>query len=226
MSGTHVHKLLFCSHFTQWLSLCHLLFLWQHCSFDNSPTALLKICTVSYPLPRHAHPVLLIQSTVPHSLSMHKMKYILTPVTLWCSCQVTMFLIGISNVTRLTMHVESSSGNIAPVVCNGSVGFSFMNMVDFSICSLVFTSYNGSLSYSSHPASISALLLQLTQNAKLVFHDNLGTAVTVCNTNVILAENSDFIHNQCAWVIYWYISVWYHYSQKQPDIYWEHYLPK
>ena len=39
------------------------------------------------------------------SLSMHKMKYILTPTTLWCSCQVTMFLIGISNVTRLTMHV-------------------------------------------------------------------------------------------------------------------------
>ena len=224
----YVQKLLFCSHFTQWLSLCHLLFLWQHCSFDNSPTALLRMCTVSYPLPPRAHPVLLIQSTVPHSLSMHKMKYILTPTTLWCSCQVTMFLIGISNVTRLTMHVESSSGNIATVVRNGSVGFSFMNMVDFNICSLVFTSCNRSLSYISHPVSNSALLLQLTQNAKLVFCDNLGTALTVRNTNVILTENSEFIHNQCACgssigILVCGITSS---SQKQPDIYWEHYLPK
>ena len=202
----YVHKrLLFCSHFTQWLILCHLLFFFQHCSFDNSPTALLKMCTVSYPLPPHAHPVLLIQSTLPHSLTLHKMKYIWTPTTLWCSCQVTMFSIGISNVTRLTMHVESSSGNLATVVRNGSVGFSFMNMVDFNICSLVFISYNRSLSYGSHPASISALLLQFTQNAKLVhcfFRDNLGTyyctVLTVRNTNVILTEKSDFIHNQCA----------------------------
>ena len=119
------------------------------------------------------------------SLSMHKMKYILTPTTLWCSCQVTMFLIGISNVTRLTMHVVFFRQHIATVVCNGSVGFSFMNMVGFNIYSLVFTSYNRSLSYGSHPASISALLLQLTQNAKLVhcfFRDNLGTALTVRNT--------------------------------------------
>ena len=46
------------------------------------------------------------------------------------------------NVAGLTMRGESSSGNIATVVRNGSVGFSFTNMVDFNIYSLVFTSYN------------------------------------------------------------------------------------
>ena len=86
-------------------------------------------------------------------------------------------------------------------VRNGSVGFSFTSMVDFNIYSLAFTSYNMSWSYGSHPASNSALFLQLTSSAKLVncsFHDNLGTALRVCNTNIILAGNSKFIHNQCA----------------------------
>ena len=108
--------------------------------------------------------------------------------------------ITVANVARLTMHGESSSDNIATVVRNGSVGFSFTNMVDFNIYSLAFTSYNRSWSYGSHPASSFALFLQSTQNAKLVncsFHDNLGTALTVHNTNVTLAENSKFIHNQC-----------------------------
>ena len=98
------------------------------------------------------------------------------------------------------MHGESSSGNIATVVCNGSVGFSFTNMVDFNIDSLAFTSYNRSLSDGSDPASNSALLLQSTQNAELFicsFHDNLGTSLAVNNTSVTLAE-SKFIHNQCA----------------------------
>ena len=106
----------------------------------------------------------------------------------------------VDNVARLTMHGESSSDNIATVVRNGPVGFSFTNMVDFNIYSLAFTSYNRSWSYGSHPASNSALLLQSTQNAKLVncsFHDNLGTALTVHNTNITLAGNNEFTHNQC-----------------------------
>ena len=53
----------------------------------------------------------------------------------------------VANVTRLTMRGESSSDNITTVVCNGSVGFSFTNMVDFNIYSLAFTSYNRSWSY-------------------------------------------------------------------------------
>ena len=110
--------------------------------------------------------------------------------------------ITVANVTGLTMHGESSSGSKATVVRNGSVGFSFMNMVDFSVYSLVFTSFKIPyyfISFGSRPASNFALGLQSTQNAKLVncsFHNNLGTALTVRNTSVILADN-EFIHNQC-----------------------------
>ena len=89
---------------------------------------------------------------------------------------------------------------MATVVRNGSVGLSFTNMVDFNIYSLAFTSHNRSWSYGSHPASNSALILQSTQNAKLVncsFHDNLGTALTLHNTNITLEDNSEFTHNQC-----------------------------
>ena len=82
----------------QWLSP-HLL-LSQHCSLTPSPTALLRMCTVSHPLPLHAHPVLTIQSTVPHSLSMHvNLNRTLPPTPLWCSCQVTMYWIQISQLT-------------------------------------------------------------------------------------------------------------------------------
>ena len=107
--------------------------------------------------------------------------------------------ITVANVTRLMMHGESSSCRIATVVRNGSVGFSFTNMVDFNIYFLAFTFYNRSLSYGSLSASSSALFLQSTQNAKLVncsFHDNLGTALVVNNTNVTLTENK-FTNNQC-----------------------------
>ena len=105
--------------------------------------------------------------------------------------------ITVVNVARLTMWGKY---NIATVVRNGSVGFSFTNMVDFNIYSLAFTSYNRSWSYGSHPASNSALLLRSTQNAELVncsFHDNLGTALAVHNTSATLAKNR-FVHNQCA----------------------------
>ena len=55
--------------------------------------------------------------------------------------------VTVDNVARLTMRGESSSGNIATVVRNGSVGFSFTNMVDFNIYFVAFTTYNRSLSY-------------------------------------------------------------------------------
>ena len=48
--------------------------------------------------------------------------------------------ITVGNVAGLTMRGESSSGNRATVVCNGSVGLSFTSMVDFKIHSLVLTS--------------------------------------------------------------------------------------
>ena len=105
----------------------------------------------------------------------------------------------VANVSRLTLHGKSSSGNIATVVRNGSVGFSFTNMVDFTIYSLAFTSYNRSWSYGSQTASSSALVLRSTQNTKLVdcsVHDNLGTALAVKNASVTLVDNK-FIHNQC-----------------------------
>ena len=108
--------------------------------------------------------------------------------------------ITVVNVARLTMRGEFSSNNMATIVCNGSVGFIFTNMVDFNIYSLAFTSYNRSWSYGSHPASKSALFLQSIQNAELVncsFHNNIGTALAINNTSVTLLENK-FMHNQCA----------------------------
>ena len=108
--------------------------------------------------------------------------------------------VTVANVAGLTMHGESSSGKIATIVRNGSVGFSFTNMVDVNIHSIAFTSYNKSWSYGSHPASSSGLFLHSTLYAKLVncsFHDNLGTALAVHNTSITLAENNEFIRNQC-----------------------------
>ena len=106
--------------------------------------------------------------------------------------------ITVANVARLTISGESSSDNIATVVRNGSVGFNFMNMVDFNMYSLAFTSSNRSLGYG--PASSFALFLQSTQYAKLVncsFHNNHGTALTLHNTIITLEENSEFVHNHC-----------------------------
>ena len=116
--------------------------------------------------------------------------------------------ITVSNVTRLTLCGESSSGNRATVVCSGSVGLSFTSMVDFKIDSLAFTSCNrkyaigllGIFSSNILPDGTTivhvALLLHST-HAELIncsFHDNLGTALVVNNTNIILAGNT-FIHN-------------------------------
>ena len=105
--------------------------------------------------------------------------------------------VTVVNVARLTMW---ASNNMATIVRNGSVGFSFTNMVDFNIYFLAFTSYNRSWSYGSHPASNSALFFQSIQNAELVncsFHYNIGTALAVNNASVTLVENK-FMHNQCA----------------------------
>ena len=109
--------------------------------------------------------------------------------------------ITVANVTRLTIRGESSSDKIATIVRNGSVGFSFTNMVDFNVYSLAFTSYNKSWDHGSRPASNSALLLQSTQYAILVncsFHNNLGTALTVHHTNISLTAKNEFINNHCA----------------------------
>ena len=109
--------------------------------------------------------------------------------------------ITVANISRLTMHGHSSVANTATVVRNGSVGFSFTNMMELNISSLAFTSYNKSLSYDSHHASNSALLLQSTEHARLVnccFHNNLGTTLAVYDTNITLAESNKFTHNQCA----------------------------
>ena len=105
--------------------------------------------------------------------------------------------ITVANAARLTMHGEPSSGNRATVVCSGSVGLSFTSMVDFKIDSLAFTSCNRKL-YGTYHIGNYALLLHSTQSAELVncsFHDNLGTALVVNNTNITLSENSQFIHN-------------------------------
>ena len=68
--------------------------------------------------------------------------------------------IKVANVARLTMYGTSSSDNIATVVRSGSVDFRFTDMVDVTIRSLAFTSYNRSWKFGRGPAKNSALLLQ------------------------------------------------------------------
>ena len=102
--------------------------------------------------------------------------------------------ITVANVTRLTMHGESSSGNTATIVCSGSVGFLFTNMVDLKIDSLAFTSCSR-----EYPEFFSGLFLHSTHYTELVncsFHDNLGAALAVNNTNITLAGNTEFTHNK------------------------------
>ena len=106
--------------------------------------------------------------------------------------------ITVASVDRLTMRGESSLGDRATVVCNGSVGLSFTSMVDFRLQSLAFTSC--SRDFSDPLASKYALLLEMVELAELVncsFHDNLGTALVVINTTLVLAGNTDFTHNHC-----------------------------
>ena len=107
--------------------------------------------------------------------------------------------ITVTKTARLTMRGENLSGNIATVVCHGSVGLSFTNMVEFKIYSLHFTACSRS-SGGPPPSRYYALLLQSTQYAALVncsFYDNIGNALLVENTSVSLDGNSEFIHNYC-----------------------------
>ena len=107
--------------------------------------------------------------------------------------------ITVANVAGLTICGDSSSGNIATVVCNGSVGFSFTSMVEFKIYSLHFTSCSRNFD-GPPPSRCYALLLQSTHYAELIncsFHDNLGTALVVNNSDITLAGKSEFTHNQC-----------------------------
>ena len=106
--------------------------------------------------------------------------------------------ITVDNVAKLTLHGESSSENIATVVCNGSVGLSFTSMVDFNVHSLAFTSC--SRDFGDPLASKYTLLLDMIELAELVncsFHDNHGTALVVMYTTLILAGNTTFTRNHC-----------------------------
>ena len=107
--------------------------------------------------------------------------------------------ITVTNTARLTMQGESLSGNIATVVCHGSVGLSFTNIAEFKIYTLHFTACSRS-SGGPPPSRYYALLLKSTQYAALVncsFYDNIGSALLVENGNVTLGGNSEFIHNYC-----------------------------
>ena len=96
---------------------------------------------------------------------------------------------------------ESSSGYVATVVCNGSVGLRFTSMVDFKIHSLTFTSCGRSFDENALSFGKYALHLGSIEYAELVncsFHDNLGTALAVYHSSITLAGNNEFTHN------YWY----------------------
>ena len=105
--------------------------------------------------------------------------------------------ITVSHVDKLTMWGESSLDKKATVVCSGPVGLSFTSMVEFKIHSLAFTYCKRRYPISLFWTFV-ALHLQSTQYAELAncsFHDNLGTALVVKNTNIILSGNTDFTHN-------------------------------
>ena len=117
----------FCSHFTWWLSPHHSLFLWQHCSLTLSPTALLKMCTASHPLPPHTHPVLTIHPTMPLQYSLCMLFEYAQEAELYFTSNTTMvFLPGdhvldrnvtVANVTRLTMHEDTVVGPLVTLLC-------------------------------------------------------------------------------------------------------------
>jgi len=117
--------------------------------------------------------------------------------------------ITVTNISRLTMSGESSSGNRATVVCSGSVGLSFTSMLEFKIDSLAFTSCSRLLKYymivPGYPSLksghiVAVLDLQSTQHTELVncsFHDNKnGTALVVNNTDITLTGNTEFTDNR------------------------------
>ena len=176
--------------------------------------AALLIDTLSYCSAENVYcvtPTAILCSSCPHNIHCATLSEYAQEAQLYFTSNTTMvFLPGdhildtnitVNNVDRLTLHGESSSGNRATVVRSGSIGLSFTNMVEFKINSLVFTSYtkNYAIIPNKHLSFTQvALCLQSTQDAELVncsFHDNLGTALRVENTNITLAGNTEFTHN-------------------------------
>ena len=91
-------------------------------------------------------------------------------------------------------------GNIATVVCSGSVGLSFTSMVEFKIDSLAFTSCGRKyvIIANNNLAIIQVALYLHSTHAELVncsFHDNLATALQLDNTSISLAGNTEFVQN-------------------------------
>ena len=108
--------------------------------------------------------------------------------------------ITVAHISWLTMYGESSSGCVATVACNGSVGLSFMSMKEFKIHSLTFTSCGRNSGKYTPDFDKYTLLLISIRYAKVVncsFHDNLGTALAVYHTSITLAENNEFTHSHC-----------------------------
>ena len=127
--------------------------------------------------------------------------------------------ITVTYKTNLTIHGESSPVNRATIVCKGPVGLSFMNMMNFKIQSLAFTScsrnypisrtdwnlVNSYLESQFKLRSLSVqfrygLLLAATLSTELVdcsFHDNTGTALAVYFASITLRGNTNFTHNHC-----------------------------
>ena len=136
-------------------------------------------------------------------------EYTREPESYFTSNTTIMFLPGdhvldtnvtVANVARLTMHGGSSSGNIATVVRNGSVGFFFRSMMELKIYSIAFMSSSRNYNHGTPPAIEYALFLHSTPYAELVncyFHDNLGSVLIVIDTNITLTGNNLFTHNHC-----------------------------
>ena len=148
-------------------------------------------------------------SSCPHSTNCTTLSKYAQDTELYFTSNTTMLFLSsyhalntnitVTNIVRLTMHGESSSGNIATIVCLVSVGLSFTNMVEFKIYSLQFTACSRSFG-SCPPNRYYALLLQSTRHASLIncsFYNNIGNALVVENTSITLAGNSEFIRNHC-----------------------------
>ena len=106
--------------------------------------------------------------------------------------------IKVANVAKLVLRGKSSSGNIAEIVCNASVGLKFTSIVGFRMYSLALTFCNRN--HGNPQAGEYALFLESTHNAELVncsFHNNLDTALLVNNSDITLAGNTEFKQNHC-----------------------------
>ena len=113
--------------------------------------------------------------------------------------------ITVANIARLTMYGESLSGDVTIIVCSESVGINFTSIMELKINSLAFTTC-GRNSLTPTGAKKFAMLLESIEFAELVncsFHDNLGSALAVYNTNIPVMESTEFVRN--------------HYESSTPD---------